>query len=294
MLTLRKTKGSPLTNDELDGNFENFTGSHSITGSLTASVSIYSPSISGSFTGSLEGTASTSSYAVTSSYAITASYFNTSSLLNNSFTSSYNTGSFTGSFTGNGLGLTNINTASLNGFYNYTASLNDRITIADNKTGSYASVSSSNQFNGTNIFKEITVGYLSGSNGQLDFLNASGETKFVFANNQMNILGNIYQTQGSSSFTAASFTEIKGANTGTGSICGTGTLESGALTIFTDKVTNDSIIICTKKNIDTLAHGDHVLTIDNITPNVSFTVNSNGSSANSDSDSFSWLIINPA
>ena len=43
-LTLRAIKGSPLTNAELDGNFEYFTGSHAITGSL---------SISGSF--SFEG-----------------------------------------------------------------------------------------------------------------------------------------------------------------------------------------------------------------------------------------------
>ena len=33
-LTLRSVKGSPLTNAELDGNFEYFTGSHAVTGSL--------------------------------------------------------------------------------------------------------------------------------------------------------------------------------------------------------------------------------------------------------------------
>ena len=39
-LTYRKVKGSALTIDELDANFAHFTGSHSITGSLTVSGSI--------------------------------------------------------------------------------------------------------------------------------------------------------------------------------------------------------------------------------------------------------------
>ena len=39
-LTYRKTKGSALTIDELDANFAYFTGSHSITGSLTISGSL--------------------------------------------------------------------------------------------------------------------------------------------------------------------------------------------------------------------------------------------------------------
>ena len=57
-LTLRSVKGSPLTNAELDGNFEYFTGSHSITGSLI---------VTGGITGSLLGTATTS---ITSSYIL--------------------------------------------------------------------------------------------------------------------------------------------------------------------------------------------------------------------------------
>ena len=39
-LTLRSVKGSPLTNAELDGNFEYFTGSHAITGSLIITGSL--------------------------------------------------------------------------------------------------------------------------------------------------------------------------------------------------------------------------------------------------------------
>ena len=57
-LTLRSVKGSPLTNAELDGNFEYFTGSHAITGSLI---------VTGGITGSLLGTATTS---ITSSYVL--------------------------------------------------------------------------------------------------------------------------------------------------------------------------------------------------------------------------------
>lgn len=46
-LTLRSVKGSPLTNAELDSNFEYFTGSHAITGSLTVSGSIIPAEVNG-------------------------------------------------------------------------------------------------------------------------------------------------------------------------------------------------------------------------------------------------------
>lgn len=51
-LTLRSQKGSALTIEELDGNFEYFTGSHAITGSLI---------VTGGITGSIAG-AQTASY----------------------------------------------------------------------------------------------------------------------------------------------------------------------------------------------------------------------------------------
>jgi hypothetical protein len=47
-LTLRSVKGSPLTNAELDGNFEYFTGSHAITGSLTVTQYVVLPTVSSS------------------------------------------------------------------------------------------------------------------------------------------------------------------------------------------------------------------------------------------------------
>jgi hypothetical protein len=53
-LTLRKNTGdNPLTYNQLDSNFEYFTGSHAVTGSLV---------VSGGITGSLSGTATTASY----------------------------------------------------------------------------------------------------------------------------------------------------------------------------------------------------------------------------------------
>jgi hypothetical protein len=51
-LTYRQTKGSALTIQELDANFQYFTGSHSVTGSLVVSGSFEvtgSTSITGSF-----------------------------------------------------------------------------------------------------------------------------------------------------------------------------------------------------------------------------------------------------
>jgi len=51
-LTLRSVKGSPLTNAELDGNFEYFTGSHAITGSLTVTDDLI---VSGSIIGNISG-----------------------------------------------------------------------------------------------------------------------------------------------------------------------------------------------------------------------------------------------
>lgn len=75
-LVYRETKGEALTFAELDGNFQYFTGSHAITGSLIVTQTVTANSFSGPLTGS--------------------------------FTGSFNglgTGSFTGSFTGAGSGL---------------------------------------------------------------------------------------------------------------------------------------------------------------------------------------------
>ena len=53
-LLLRQTKGSALTSAELDGNFEYFTGSHTVTGSLTVTDDlIVQGNIIGNLTGSI-------------------------------------------------------------------------------------------------------------------------------------------------------------------------------------------------------------------------------------------------
>jgi len=57
-LTYRSVKGSALTIAELDGNFEHFTGSHTVDGGITAT----------SFTGSLSGLATTATTALTASF----------------------------------------------------------------------------------------------------------------------------------------------------------------------------------------------------------------------------------
>jgi hypothetical protein len=66
-LTLRSVKGSPLTNAELDGNFEYFTGSHAITGSLILTSGITTSGsilISGSIIPNVSSTSITSSFSL--------------------------------------------------------------------------------------------------------------------------------------------------------------------------------------------------------------------------------------
>jgi hypothetical protein len=104
-LTLRSVKGSPLTNAELDGNFEYFTGSHAITGSLVVSSSITSNGytvVTSNQTGSL--TINTSSLATTGSNIFTGNQIISGSILisgslipnvSGSTTSSFSLGSAT-------------------------------------------------------------------------------------------------------------------------------------------------------------------------------------------------------
>jgi hypothetical protein len=117
----------------------------------------------GSYTGSLQGTAS---YALTASFALnagttvnTGSFITTSSF--NNFTSSYNTGSFTGSFTGVLLGTSSYSNQSLSSSYALTASfaLNGGGTTVN--TGSFVTTSSFNSF--TSSFNNFTSSYNTGS-----------------------------------------------------------------------------------------------------------------------------------
>jgi len=104
-LTLRSVKGSPLTNAELDGNFEYFTGSHAITGSLI---------VTGGITGSLQGVIS-ASYAATSSHALmaqTSSYALTASYVQNAQTASYVLNAQTASYVLNAVSASSATTSS--------------------------------------------------------------------------------------------------------------------------------------------------------------------------------------
>ena len=92
-LTYRQTKGSALTIQELDANFQYFTGSQAITGSLIVTQAITASSFSGSFTGSFLGTSSYATQALSASYApnsgatvSTASLLTTASATNNIIT----------------------------------------------------------------------------------------------------------------------------------------------------------------------------------------------------------------
>jgi len=98
-LTLRQVKGSALTIEELDGNFEYFTGSFTSSGSITAQGFI------GTFTGSFSGSVSgVSTNALTASYvetAQTASYVAASNIdgtVENAATASYAVTSQTSSY----------------------------------------------------------------------------------------------------------------------------------------------------------------------------------------------------
>lgn len=64
-LTYREGLNRPLTAAEIDGNFQHFTGSHAVTGSVTVSEGFY---------GDLIGTATTASYVAEALTAVTASY----------------------------------------------------------------------------------------------------------------------------------------------------------------------------------------------------------------------------
>lgn len=86
-LTLRQTKGSALTIQELDANFEYFTGSHSVTGSVAISGS---QQIVGSveITGSLNVAGPVGSLNITGSVNISGSQnVNGPSTINGSLTS---------------------------------------------------------------------------------------------------------------------------------------------------------------------------------------------------------------
>jgi hypothetical protein len=94
-LILRSSTGSPLSFAELDGNFEYFTGSHAVTGSITATSFIG--------TASYASQAIASDSSISSSYALTSSYAFQAIASDSSISSSY---ALTSSYALNGGGST--------------------------------------------------------------------------------------------------------------------------------------------------------------------------------------------
>lgn len=165
-LTLRSVKGSPLTNAELDSNFEYFTGSFTNTGIITAA------GFSGSFTGNVSGTAtnaltasyveasnidgvvSSASYADTASNASTADTALSASYVLNAVSASYAPASNPFPFVG---------TAEFSGSILVSGSIVPNVAVG-------ASTSSFSLGSPTAAWKDIYV-----SNGTINFLNGAGQ-----------------------------------------------------------------------------------------------------------------------
>ena len=169
-LTLRKNTGSePLTYNQLDGNFEYFTGSHAVTGSLV---------VSGGITGSLLGTSSTASFATlaqTASYvenAQTASFVTlaqTASYVENAQTASFVTLAQTASY------VENAQTASYVDILNQDVIISGSILISGSLIPNTDGVSVTSSFDlgsPTNAWKDIYV-----SNGTINFLDGAGNVQ---------------------------------------------------------------------------------------------------------------------
>ena len=181
-LTYRQTKGSALTIQELDANFQYFTGSQAITGSLIVTQAITASSFSGSFTGSFLGTSSYATQALSASYApnsgatvSTASLLTTASATNNvitftkgdasTFAVTVATGSGGGSTNTGSLLITASAVANVITFTKGDASTFD-VTVA--QSGSVVSASYATQ--------ALSASYFSGSSGGATF---TGDVNFT-------------------------------------------------------------------------------------------------------------------
>ena len=178
-LTLRSVKGSPLTNAELDGNFEYFTGSHAITGSLTVSSSITSNGYTvvtsnqtGSFLVSSGSFATTGSNAFTGNQTISGSLTTTGSV---NVTGSINVNGST-VVTSNQTGSLIVNTNSFattgSNIFTGNQTISGSILISGSIVPNVSSTSTTSSFSlgsPTNAWKDLWV-----SNGTINFLNSNG------------------------------------------------------------------------------------------------------------------------
>jgi hypothetical protein len=183
-LTLRSVKGSPLTNAELDGNFEYFTGSHSITGSLTVSNNITSNGytvVTSNQTGSFVTNTGTGSFATTGSNAFTGNQTISGSLTTTgsvNITGSINVNGST-VVTSNQTGSLIVNTGSFaitgSNIFIGNQTLSGSILISGSIIPNVSSTSTTSSFSLgslTNAWKDIFV-----SNGTINFLNGAGQVQ---------------------------------------------------------------------------------------------------------------------
>ena len=270
-LTLRQIKGSPLTITEMDGNFEYFTGSYTNTGTITAQ------GFSGSFTGSLQGTAQTASYVfiagagsqyvladgnltsgtggspfpftgfaqLTGSLIVTAGI--TGSLQGTAQTASYVQTAQTASFVQTAQTSSYVQTAQTASF---VTNLNQNVIISGSLTVSGSIIPA--EVNGTlgtaaKPWKELfidgaTIVFISGSSsGSINFTSGSG---FNFTGGGLTISGSPVITSNSTGSNATtgsnSFTgnqTISGSLTTTGSVNITGSININGSTVITSNQT---------------------------------------------------------
>ena len=239
-LTLRSVKGSPLTNTELDGNFDYFTGSHAITGSLIVSSSITSNGYTvvtsnqtGSFTvntssfvttgsnvfngnqtitGSVVATSFTGSLLGTSSQATTASYINPTFISASAAASGFGSG-----------GGSSINTSSFattgSNIFRGNQSTTGSVTIA----GSFFQTSGSVELGTPDVFNNRNISYtISGPNEfasmRAGTLSSFSKPNYIQLNGSSNeiaivsITGTIY-LQAATSITISGSTFLQGLPT---------------------------------------------------------------------------------
>ena len=169
-LTYRKVKGSALTIDELDANFAHFTGSHSITGSLTVSGSIIPSEVNGTLG---TATAPWKELFVDGGTIYFISGSSSGSLSWNSGSGfDFGSGSVSGSFTG---------LANLTGSFTGSANLTGSFSGSANLTGSFSG-SVDTQFNSGSCLIGCTSSVVptgNGPEGTFEFV-ASGSEYFMF------------------------------------------------------------------------------------------------------------------
>jgi hypothetical protein len=208
-LTLRSSTGQPLSFAELDGNFEYFTGSHAVTGSITATqgfigdvtgTASYATSTSSSLSASY---AITSSYAVTASHAITSSYAVTASYaLNGGGGGSTNTGSLvtTASFSDPNLTFTkgdgstfnvDISTLTVNNAVNATTAI-----FANTAGVATSAVIASSATTANTAVTANTASYVQGANVDGIVSNAVTSSYVTPLVQDVNIIGNITASVG--------------------------------------------------------------------------------------------------